>query len=103
MPRFFAFATKSINSWAAAPNFIVADMDMTAEQTIVGDDYVVPDFAVVSDMRADHEKILVADFGYTVFGTAAMNRAMLANDIVVSDHDIGLAVGGEGKVLRRGA
>ena len=87
----------------AAEKRAIVNGDVAAEQTIIGDDDVVSYFTVVSDVRSGHEKILVADFGHTAFGAAAMDGAMLANDIVVSDRDVGLAFGGKGKVLRRGS
>ena len=87
----------------AAEKRAVRDADMTAEQAIVCDDDAVSDFAVVAEMRAGHQKIFVADFRRASFGAAAMNRAILANDIVVSNGDIRFAFGRKGKVLRRGA
>ncbi len=76
---------------------------MAAEQAIIGNDDVVADFAVMSDVRPGHEKIFVTDLGHAVFSAPSMDRAMLANYICVPDRDVGLAFGRKGKVLRRGA
>ena len=92
-----------VKNAGAAKKRTVADADMTAEETIVGDDDVVPNFAVVTDVRPGHEKIVVADFGDAALGAAAVDGAMLANHIFVSNRDVGLAFRRKGKVLRRAA
>src|SRR5205807_10566162 len=87
----------------AAEKRTVADADMAAEETIVRDNDVVCNFAVVSDVRPGHKKIFVADFGDAALGAAAVDSAMLANHIVVSNRNGGLAFRRKGKVLRRAA
>src|SRR5260370_15061518 len=67
--------------------------NVSAKQTIVRDDDIVSDFAVVPDVRADHEKILVPDFGDASLGASAVNRAMLANHIFVSNCNMRFAFG----------
>jgi len=54
-------------------------------------------------MRARHQEILVADFRRAAIGTAAMNRAVLADDVVVSDVDPRLSLRRERNILRRRA
>jgi hypothetical protein len=59
--------------------------DVTAEETIVRDNDVVPKLAVVSYVHTDHEEVLPPNDGRAVVRGAAMNRAMLANDVAFSN------------------
>ena len=68
---------------------------MTREQAIVCDDYVIRDLAVVPDVNANHEKILVTDPGRRAIRTAAVNGAMLADNIFISDLDPRFSVRGK--------
>src|SRR6516162_4382389 len=54
-------------------------------------------------MRACHQKIFAADFGCAALGAAAMNRAILADDVVVSDLHSRFPFGRERNILRRRA
>ena len=65
----------------------VIDANVPAEQTIIRDDHMIADLAVVADMRADHQKVFVADSGHTSFGAAAMDGAFAAT-CGVSAHPI---------------
>jgi hypothetical protein len=49
----------------------------------------------VPDVRAYHQKIPVADFCRAAFSGAAMNGTVLADNIVLSDPDLGFSFGGE--------
>src|SRR4029453_9963566 len=40
----------------------IANPNMPAEQAIVRDDHIVSDLAIVADVRAGHQKVLVSDF-----------------------------------------
>ena len=66
----------------------VVHAHVTGQQTIVRDNDIVSDLAIVSDMRSDHQEILVADFRRAALGGAAMNGAVFADNIVVSDLDL---------------
>jgi len=61
---------------------------------------MIADLAVVADMRADHQKVFVADSGHTSFGAAAMDGAMLPNHIVVSDRDLCFSFRRKRQILR---
>ena len=87
----------------AAQKRSVIDADVTAKKTIVRDNHVVPNRAIVTDMRAGHQKIIVADGGGAPFRRATMDRAMFANDVVVSNVDFRFALGQKGEILRRRA
>src|SRR6266436_7552775 len=87
----------------AAKKRAVANGNVAAQQTIVCDDDVVSNFAVVADVCAGHEKILVAHFGHAALGAAAMNCAVLANHVFVSNCDIRFSSRRERKILWRSA
>ena len=42
-------------------------------------------------MRAHHQEIVVADLRRAAFGAAAMNCTVFANDVAVSDLDLGFS------------
>ncbi len=88
---------------AAAEEGAIAHAHVAAEQAIVRDDDAVADLAIVPQVRAGHEEIAIAHDGGAVLRGAAMNRAMLANDIVLADFDP--AAGGrvEPEILGRAA
>jgi len=54
-------------------------------------------------VRARHQKIIVANSSKAAIGTPTMDRAILANDIVVADHDLRFPVRRKGKILGRRA
>src|SRR5436190_11102566 len=58
---------------------------MSGQQTIVRNDDVVSDEAIVTDVRSAHQKILVANCCGAVVGAASVDRAVLADNIVVPD------------------
>jgi hypothetical protein len=76
---------------------------VTGQQTIIRDDDVVPDRAIVANVSACHEKIFVADIGGATLRTTPVNSAVFANDIVVSDLNLRFSFRRERKVLRRRA
>ena len=58
---------------------------MAAHQRSVGENAVVADHTVMGDVGVGHEEIVVADAHDPRLGCAAVNRHMLAEDIVVAD------------------
>jgi hypothetical protein len=70
---------------SAAKKRAIVDLNVTAQQTIVRDDCVVGDPAVVTDVRSSHQKILVAQRGHAAFERSAMDRAKFPDDIIVPD------------------
>jgi hypothetical protein len=74
---------------------------MAGEQTIVRDDDVVPDEAIMTDVRSGHQEIFIANFRHTSVGAAAMDCAVLANDIVVPDFDLRLSFRRKRNILWR--
>src|SRR6266516_5512853 len=88
---------------STAEERLIVHAHMTSQQTIVRDDDVVPDRAIVADVRTDHQEIVISDFGDATLWAAAMNRAVFANHVVVSDLDFRFSFRRERKILRRRA
>jgi hypothetical protein len=57
---------------------VIFDFTMSGECRAVGEDIVVADFAVVRDVRADHQKVARADARRFTFAAGAMYRHALA-------------------------
>ena len=76
---------------ATAEKRAVINPNVTGQQTIVRDDDIVADLAIVSDVRPRHQKILVADCRRAALGATAMNSAVFADDVVVADLDLGFS------------
>lgn len=75
---------------AAAQGRVVLHADMAAEHDVVGGNHTIFDDAVVGDVRVGHEVALAANAGDSgvLFGTS-IYRDALAEDIAVSDNDLG--------------
>ncbi len=86
---------------AASKKRAVFHRHVTAEKTVVRDDHLVAEGAIMPEMRAGHEEIVVADAGRGTRGRAPMNGHMLANDIAVADFDRAASPGLETEILRR--
>src|SRR4051812_47386998 len=74
-----------MKSRAAAKESLVIHANMSGQKTIIGDDHIIADGAVMSDVGAHHQKIVVAERCSRAVGAATMNGTMFANDIVVPD------------------
>src|SRR5947199_7472214 len=66
-----------VKSGSATEKGAVIHTYMSGQQTIVCNDNVASDNAIVPDVRAGHKKIFATDFGDAAPGTAAMDRAVL--------------------------
>src|SRR3981081_1203177 len=86
---------------SSAEKRLVVHAHVPGEQTIVRNDDVVADLAVVPDVHANHQEIIVADFGRASLRAAAMNCAVFADDVFITDIDLGFSFGRISKVLRR--
>jgi len=69
----------------AGEKYVIADFDVATEQRAVGEDDVVTQLTVVTDMSRRHEEIIVAYRGRRSIGRAAMDLNMLADDIAITD------------------
>src|SRR5262245_19602450 len=80
----------------------VADFHITAQQSAIGKDDMVPELAVMADVGSRHEKIMVADRGCRRWGSGAMDLHVLTKNIMVANMQEGLRAR-VGLVLRRTA
>src|SRR4051794_23915293 len=92
-----------VEDTSATEERAVADFHVAAEEAIVRDNDAVADAAVVSDMRTRHQETVVANDGRAPFRCPAMDRAMLANHVAISDLNATARAGLEAKILRRSA
>lgn len=80
-----ADATELVDDAIAGNEGPVAERDMPREQGAVGDDVVGADLAVVSDMAAGHEEILVPNDRVLLELGGPMHRAVFAEHISLTD------------------
>ena len=76
---------KLVEHGASPEEAMVRDDGMTTESAAVGHGIEVPDDAVVPEVAADHEHIVVSQDGLPAFGGAAMDGAMFADHTAVAD------------------
>src|SRR2546423_5305441 len=74
---------------------------MAAKQTVVRDEHVISNHAIMSDMRPGHEEILIADFCGAAIGAAPVDGAVLADDVAVPNFDLGISFWRKRNILRR--
>lgn len=77
----------------------VADLNVTGEQGGIGDDVVGSQSDVVTEVAANHEKIVGSQTGAAVWFAASMNRDVFTNDGAGSDFDTADSIGVKAKVL----
>jgi hypothetical protein len=73
--------------------------DVTGQQDAVSHHHAVADVAIVGDVRAGHEEIVVADRRFALVVQAAVDADVLANDVAVADDQPGRGAV-EAEVLR---
>ena len=79
---------------------LVLNLDMSPEHAAVGEDAAVADQGVVAEVAPCHDVIAAPDNGVAAWLEPAMNRDVLAEDVVVTDDDAP-NIGRPGHVLRR--
>src|SRR5205085_5341079 len=67
---------------------VILYADVTGEGHVVGADDVVADLAIVRDMHADHQKVARADARRRACAARAMERHILADQIIVTDDEL---------------
>jgi len=67
---------------------VILNLDMSRKRHLVGEDVVVTDHAVVSDVYSHHEEVARADARCSSFPVGAMKSAILAYDVVVANLEI---------------
>src|SRR6266404_7480490 len=80
-----------VDGAAPAENGIVLDDNMPRERRVVRHDHVIGNLTVMGDVRADHEKAVVADpRDHSSPGRPRVHRHIFANRVVAPDHKLGL-------------
>ena len=74
-----------------------------AQQDVIGQNDIVPQSHVVSQMCAHHQEVVRADSRVTALFGAPMNRAVFTDNIVVTNLDPGSGLRIEAEILRIGA
>ena len=85
-----AYHAKLMHRGKAPQNGIIAHMHMPRERSIIGENSVVANLAVMRDMTVGHNPIIVAYLGYAnILGGAAIKRAKFSNDIPLANLQTG--------------
>lgn len=63
----------------------IINLYIAGEQSASGYDRVIANLAVMSNVRMVHEEVIVTDDGRAAFFGAAMDLAVFANDVAVTD------------------
>src|ERR1700749_2145799 len=66
---------------------VILDRDVARERDAVGEDVVVSYLAVVRDVDSDHEEVSTADARHRALAARAVQRRVLANQVVVADDE----------------
>ena len=85
---------------ASSEHGTILNGDIAREQAVVGDDDPVADRGVVSEVDADHEKVVVANGGGTPLLCPAMDGDVFAQNIVIPDHHFAVGSRLEVEILR---
>ena len=67
---------------------VILNCDVTSQGHAIGADVVVADLAIVRDVHADHQKVARADARRVAFAARAMERHILADQIIVADDEL---------------
>ena len=79
-------AAKLVNSGKGAYRRIIFNCDVASQRGRIGQDDVIAQDAVVSDVRRDHQKVMVSDFCMSASASGpAMDADELAKNVVGSD------------------
>ena len=71
----------------AAEEGAVGYANISAQQTIIGNDDLVADLAIVSDVRANHEIVVVTNFCSASFSRTAVNGAVFTDYVLRTNFD----------------
>ena len=77
------------------------DFAVTADYGGVDEVDIVADFAVMGDVTAGHEHIVAADFRGSFRQSSGVHGAAFAENVVISDIEIGFRSGDNGMILCR--
>jgi hypothetical protein len=95
-----ADTTELMDRDGAGNERLVLNLDMAPEHAAVGEDAAISDQGVVAEVAPCHDVIAAPDNGVAAWLKPAMNRDVLAEDVVITDDDAP-DIGRPGNVLRR--
>jgi hypothetical protein len=78
----------------------VADVNMSAQESVVRDDHAISDPDIVSEVSASHQKAVVSDGGLRVRNTPSVNGDVLTKFVSAADPNPTDYTRLEGEVLR---
>ena len=80
-------------------NGVVVNFSITSGDGAVDIDHMIADFAVVSDMAGRHKEAVITDDGLGSGLGSAVNGGAFAENVAVTDFDIGSGAGFDGMIL----
>ena len=81
----FAYSAELVNQNHTAKPYAFFDLDVAADLAVIAHDNFVFKNAVVADMHAYHQQILVAYNGVFIFVHTCVNGDIFPKDIIVSN------------------
>jgi hypothetical protein len=87
--RVRANAAKLMHRAQAADDGMIAHDDMSRQSGVVGENRLVPDYAIVRDVRVGEEEITVADDRFLAGTRAAMDGGKFAEGVALADFEMG--------------
>src|SRR5436189_6081773 len=82
-----AYANELVRPCIVRKKDVIFNLDVTSQGRAVGEDVVIANYAIVGDVHSHHQKVSRAKAFNSTFATAAMQRAKLANQIVIADDE----------------
>lgn len=94
-----ADAEKLVKDGPAAQKGVVSQMDMARDEGRVGDDVLVPELHIMSQVGPHHDEVAIAHLSEATFLGPAVDGDMLSDDVVSTDADTALDRRRESNVL----
>jgi hypothetical protein len=95
-----ADAEELVKHSTAADEAAVADVDVTSKEGGIGDDVAGAELDVMTEMTADHKKVVRAEAGEAAGAAAAVDGDMFAQGAAGTDADSAFGIGIKAEVLR---
>src|SRR4029077_1122596 len=89
-----------VENAGASKKCAVANGNITTEKTVIGDDHVIADCTIVSDVGTNHQEIVASKSRHGSFSRAPVNGTVLADHVAVADFDSTFPFRLERKILR---
>lgn len=99
----FSNAQKLVKNSTPTEDDIIPDRDIARQEAVIGHDSAITNRDIVSEMHAAHQEVAIPNTGDRAFGGASMDRHILAESIVITDHHLTVDLASMVKILRRRA